>query len=538
MIQAYFYFPRLILRLTKLIIAGLCLLPFTSSALELNELILQRSGDYLVGKIIVDGIEKNERKLEVFLPPADAYRALGLDYNNFIRDLKISYANINRRTGRISINFPYEPVDAFDLLLEVNWGTGELQRRYSVSLNGLLPRVEGSVVARISPSIVEGGKVGPPDQATKIDLHEAANEIKTIEGDSWHNLALAIRQAYLRDDSISQEQVMLALRNKNSEDFATGTRLRIGVALSLPDYYEVSSIDSDEAQRTIYNIFRRAQQPRARLEIAVTQDNKAAPSVATLAQADAPQQPVGSNDADANQLANAEELDKDKREAADTNQRLNLVKRQLEQIDKLIKLKTTRLFVLQKEANNNENVDLSSLLENDDTTGVDFTLLLQERIATLQQEFVARPRFWLAILVAIIVLFTILSWLVFKLRSLSSSRTRATIVRNLRRDGLSTGSNTPVASSNRSLMFDEEEGFSPPTQDGRDNTKATSTRPPPGTNKQDFIQDDLTNANLDLARAYINMGENKRARTMLEDVLNSGSPAEQSKARQLLNQVD
>ena len=49
---------------------------------------------------------------------------------------------------------------------------------------------------------------------------------------------------------------------------------------------------------------------------------------------------------------------------------------------------------------------------------------------------------------------------------------------------------------------------------------------------------DSTDSKLDLARAYIEMGDTDGARTLLAEIVNIGTPAQQIEAKELLLRVD
>ena len=53
-----------------------------------------------------------------------------------------------------------------------------------------------------------------------------------------------------------------------------------------------------------------------------------------------------------------------------------------------------------------------------------------------------------------------------------------------------------------------------------------------------FVPDeDEVEIKLDLARAYISMGDNEAASTILDEILSEGSDAQRAEARNLLKQV-
>ena len=51
------------------------------------------------------------------------------------------------------------------------------------------------------------------------------------------------------------------------------------------------------------------------------------------------------------------------------------------------------------------------------------------------------------------------------------------------------------------------------------------------------MQDNITSATLDLARAYVNMGEGLRAKAMLEEVIAKGTAQEKREAEGLLARI-
>lgn len=532
--------------ITVIIVLPVILLPSLAMALQLNELVIERSGSELQGIIIVDDIKREQRELNVVIPSAADYESQGIAYNNFIRDLGIRYASSNRRSGRITISFPYEPIERFDLLIEVKWPAGEFQRRYRVNLAGILPQKDGSVIARITPV---GVPVRRDSSATATSEEPPTATIETVEGDSWHNLAQAIRQAYLRDDGISREQVMVALRDKNQEEFINGRRVRIGVALNLPTYYEVDTVNKQEAQREIYKLLRQARRPSPRLEIVAAKSAVKSSNVVTLdsQNQDASAQDSQVIDDDLNEVAQVEHLELQKREVSEAGERLGLIRRQLEQVTKLIDLKSTRLFALRNEVDNQEYLPASDYDFRDfrefgdfgesNSSSIAIEELLKERTQVLGREFSKRPLFWIVLGLATLLVFSLLLWLMLRRSRSRNRRARIKMMRNLHQDQV------PTVSSSRPLIFDEKEdelsipaklASSVPSAVSREKRKP----PPPRSNDgEGFLSDNLTNANLDLARAYVNMGEVASAKSLLQDVINTGTDIEKAQAGRLLDEI-
>ncbi|HWT14828.1 MAG TPA: FimV/HubP family polar landmark protein, partial [Patescibacteria group bacterium] len=55
--------------------------------------------------------------------------------------------------------------------------------------------------------------------------------------------------------------------------------------------------------------------------------------------------------------------------------------------------------------------------------------------------------------------------------------------------------------------------------------------------KDDFLGDDAVATKIDLARAYLDMGDADGARSMLEEVVAEGSEAQQAEAKKLLSEI-
>lgn len=527
-----------------------------SAAVELDQLIISHEGEELRGVIMVSGIKRSNRNIVVLLAERETYRSLNLNYNNFLNDIKAEFKRINPVRGKLSLIFPYEPVDTFDILVEIKWDNGKLLRRYAVNLAGILPKPDGNIIVRISPSEVTKEAISKKSNREKRieEINKELREVtvQTVKGDSWHNVATAVRQAYLSDSDQNEEQIMLALRVKNPEAFTKENSLRIGIALALPDYYEINQKDSRQARLIIKEMLKRSvAQPR--LEIANIKRLDAANQLSPieLAGEDIKKQQTSPKEADINSIIAAEEFDKEQRNKKETANKLSLVHRQLEQVQKLISLKSVRLASLEEsiaEANIEPQI-ITDQIKNE--YGEDLHLLLEQRLAILLYEVRTQPIFWLLISSGIIIIFALLLYIYIRIKKMRIPRSRAAIMKNLRKSGAA-----PVATSNRSLLF-EDDDFSlnnnisqvPSSKalqsdnkeiDGSGGALSSINNPnisPESSSADNFIHDNLVNANLDLARAYINMGENKRARSMLEEVIKNGSPEEQKRAQELISQI-
>ncbi len=55
--------------------------------------------------------------------------------------------------------------------------------------------------------------------------------------------------------------------------------------------------------------------------------------------------------------------------------------------------------------------------------------------------------------------------------------------------------------------------------------------------KDDFLGDDAVATKIDLARAYLDMGDADGARSMLEEVVAEGSESQKAEAKKLLSEI-
>lgn len=510
----------------RLIFLGLTalLLSPTSYAIVLNELTIIKEEGSLNGEIRVDDLSGiNQEEIVVRIAPPSLYRQLGLSYDVLLTGLQVDYTIINENEGVVTFIFPYGTVDVFDLLMEIRWPQGRLVRRYSVRLLDNFYASEERIVVSINPvEVTLAEEEGRAQQANidRINERMRAIQVDTVDGDNWRNIAEAIRQAYLRGESINVEQVMLALRDRNSEHFS-GPRssvLQVGASLRLPDYYDITLRNSREAREIIAAVFK-ARSTEPLLTLSVTEQETES----------------------GKELALREELDKTKREETDLQQQLSLVDAQLEQVERLITLKEEEMAVIQLAAAERED-SKEVFIGWNETTSVEYLnnleMVIRQRIDTFFAEVRGQPFFW-AIIAVIVILLSGLYILIRRMRRLSG-RDRASLMRELRRSSMRNKQpqlfgqgaidnvvKEPADSHPQRII--PKVGGDKPLPDRQQTTETTRVG--------SFLQDNAKKANLDLARAYINMGDSDRARPLLEEVIKEGSAEEQRQAKELLNQV-
>ena len=517
------------------------------SALVLGELAIIKAEGRLTGEIEVRELEDvNQEKIIVSIAQPSLYRQLGLFYSHFLNELQLGYRVINGKQGLVIISLPYGATDVFDLLIEIRWPQGRLVRRYIVRLQNNLFATEDKVIVRISPAEIPAiRETGEELESKEVEIAERMRNVRvdTVEGDNWRNIAEAIRQAYLREESINVEQIMLALRDANVEDFSgsQSSILRIGASLHLPDYYEITLRSSAEARQIIAAIFK-------------------ARSAKPLLVLSAPQTQTSGGS------AVLEELDKTQREEEDIQGQLALVDAQLEQVEKLITLKGEELAILQTAAAEQENQKALSLLQNGSITNEHLNTLnfaIRQRASEFFDEVRDQPFFWAV--VALIIFFLISLYLYIFAKTKRKKTNKATLMRELRRSSardtdqqshlFPTGSDDAHTVRDASVLDSQIPSTKYDLKDGSTATpqqKKSEPAPQTAPTLQDaptpqtetvrqkegiLLQDNARRASLDLARAYINMGENKKAEKLLREVVEQGSVKEREQAEKLLDQI-
>ena len=559
------------------------------SALQLDELVIEddRVGE-LSGKLRVTKIARAERGLNVAIASRYEYEYRGLLHDDFLHDLQPRYVKSNARHGNILIDFPYEPLAEFDLLLHLRWSNGELLQNYRLHLAGLRQEARGKIIARLGAT-----PLAPRQQPRDIDPKSIskAEEIKVRQGDDWENIAQAIRQVYLRPRDISKEQVMLALLQKNPNAFRSGKSLRSDANLRLPEYFEVLEFSSGEARRRVAGL--QAPPP------AVADDSSPSPqlelSSSNLQGEKLASLPAESLEDYARDHGLADELDKlaeeveqirdeerDKavRETSDLSDSLNLLQRQIAEITRLIEIKSAQLYALEEELASGLHSDSSVQDIAPDWLGRRGGELYNLAAYYLgnwetywdfaRDEFVSRPRFWSGTLfiAAVVVGFSI--WFVFYIIYLTINGLRYPqhSARWRRESGMMGGVRGGPDAASGNLDFANDDFIAPSSgkaaakrpalKRGRKKRSADVNRivtPPPAASpapppqpspesdataavaSEDFIQDNLGSATFDLIRAYINMGETERARSLLDQLAAQGTAEEKKIAKEILSDL-
>ena len=218
------------------------------------------------GRIEVLGAKAEDfDTLTVALAGEDQFRRAGIDRVPALFNLRFSVADTTDGKDYISIT-SREPIREpfLNFLLEMNWGNGRLLREYTVLLDPPLydpnrRQAAASPVSRAPAPVSSRAVMTPPMSASMPRAaaasaapaaRSASGEIGPVgAGDTLWSLA----SAYRPDDSVSIQQMMLAILRQNPDAFRDGNvnMLRRGAVLHVPDDAAIHSISARDAAAEI-----------------------------------------------------------------------------------------------------------------------------------------------------------------------------------------------------------------------------------------------------------------------------------------------
>jgi pilus assembly protein FimV len=256
---------------------ALLLLPSLAVAAGLGKLtVLSGLGQSLRAEIELLATEKGEAdNLSVRLPSADAFRKANIEYSGAL--LSIKFTIEQRGAGRhVVVLSSTQPINEpfLDMLVELDWNTGRLVREYTFLLDPPeykapmpAPAIAAPVAAAPAIKSVEMPKPVPqaarapaaerpmaaaaPASARAAPKPAPANASKSYQikqGDTLTKIASANKP-----DSVSLPQMLIALYRSNADAFDGNNinRMRAGKILNIPDANAAAAVDPDEAARTV-----------------------------------------------------------------------------------------------------------------------------------------------------------------------------------------------------------------------------------------------------------------------------------------------
>lgn len=354
------------------------------------------------GRIEVLGAKATDfDALTVGLAGEEQFQRAGIERAAALFQLRFSVADTPDGKDYIAVTSKDPIREPFlNFLLEMNWGNGRLLREYTVLLDPPLydpnrrmaaapaaapsaartvtpiPRAAAPAARAASPAVSPARSTSSPSAAAPAPRNAAASgEIAVGAGDTLWSLARSVRP----DDSISIQQMMLAILRQNPEAFINGNvnMLRRGAVLHMPDDATMRSISAKEAaaeirhQHQLWEQYRHhagatpaaqplgtptaaaaatpaepaaapAADPNARLELVAPGGSAAGAASGKPGQAGA----AGTASGDA-KLARDEALDSTKQQAGDLNERLSEAEEIINILQRQVNIKDQELAALQ-----------------------------------------------------------------------------------------------------------------------------------------------------------------------------------------------
>ena len=220
------------------------------------------------GRIEVLGAKAEDfDTLNIALAGEEQFRRAGIERAAVLFQLRFAVADSTDGkdyiavTSRDSIREPF-----LNFLLEMNWANGRLLREYTVLLDPPLydpnrrlaaapaaprptPTARPSYVAPVTPAAAKAVPITAPSPAAAAATPPNGDIGPVGAGDTLWSLA----RSYRPDETISVQQMMLAILRQNPDAFSKGNvnMLRRGAVLHLPDDAQMRSISAPQAAAEI-----------------------------------------------------------------------------------------------------------------------------------------------------------------------------------------------------------------------------------------------------------------------------------------------
>ena len=348
-----------------------CLTSFDAHALALGRLnVLSSIGEPLRAE--VDIIDMTAAVAESFRPSlasADAYKAMGLDYNPDLSSMQFTLQRSQDGRAVLLLTNSKPATAAFiDIVLEVSWASGKITRDFTLLLTPpkagvapALPITSAAVKAEVpaatlnaatSPEATSNQTAASPAKPTAKAARSApskpgtAKSVTVVRGNTAGQLAMQNMPV-----NVSLDQMLVALLRSNPEAFVAGNvnRLKAGAVLAMPTAADATTVPRDEARQSIvaqsqdFNAFRQQLASNARVaqvtpsgrEATGKVQSKVEEKTAAAAAADKLTLSKGALKSVTPGLPNTEEKLSQERQAKDAADRLAELSKNISELNKL-----------------------------------------------------------------------------------------------------------------------------------------------------------------------------------------------------------
>jgi pilus assembly protein FimV len=232
--------------------------------------VLSVLGQPLRAEIEITASKEELSSLSARIAPYDAFRQAGIEYVTVLNGVRVT---LEKRADGLpylllktdqGVNEPF-----LDLLLEMNWAAGRLQREYTFLLDPpdslQKPATALAPITPATPAVTPARKPGDDmtvvrgadgvQRITKVEpgLSQDAAESGSTEQASTHQVKRGdtlgkIARANLQE-GVNLDQMLVALFRNNKDAFDGGNmnRLKAGKILAIPDQQTVADINAREA---------------------------------------------------------------------------------------------------------------------------------------------------------------------------------------------------------------------------------------------------------------------------------------------------
>ena len=404
-----------------------------ASAVEFGAMsIYSKIGQSFSADIQISGLsEIDTDAVSLRVLPQSAYSRLDIPYTPILDDIRLSLSKINPDSGIIQVNTtrPYDK-ESINLLIEITFPDGNTAGQKIIEYSGILDPTFLATIAEQPPNLAIRA---PLDESVRINQELLSSYMETVKGDTWENIALAVKLAYMRKNDISKEQIMMALRERNPDLFDSGSSALVDVdaVVQMPDYAELRSLSQQQAVERIASIdaeYLQSIQGSGR-----TRGSSTPPTLANNRLRGAASAQVSSNAGSGSgtdvvlerielvtQLADQnlrdeiagvyEEIDKRRLESSDLKARVALLDQQAADLQQLVKFKSQQLKLLQQSLR--EQLEREQRRQNLPQLSGSRTFA-----ETVTDKIMERPVFWLMLLVGSVLLLMMVLFVVFSMRA-------------------------------------------------------------------------------------------------------------------------
>ncbi|WP_417500486.1 FimV/HubP family polar landmark protein [Marinobacter sp.] len=316
----------------------------------------------------------------VNIAPEMAYQRLGLQRSPFVGKLRFSV--VTGADGSLMVNVTsQEPLREpyLNFLLELTWPNGRLMREYAVLVDPPVYAEESGVSEQVRAPSAQARTTAPARSAESARRQTSAGQVQsrgygsdtfgpTGANDTLWTIASAVRP----DNSLSMQQVMLALQDLNPDAFIGNNinRLKRGQVLRVPTADQIRNRSRAEATRAVAQQNQEFQQPKRTVDATPAQPSGTGATGQASAGGDELKLLVADDTGsrseadggsaggdgklpggvDAGTAVAMEELESARRENEELNTRVDDLQDQVQTLQRLLELKNSQLAEMQQGA--------------------------------------------------------------------------------------------------------------------------------------------------------------------------------------------